>query len=232
MAPDWAEALAPVDDRIGRMGQFLREELAAGRAVPAGRRPRLPRLPAAAGRRPGARRRPGPLPDARATRSGCSFAVDAARPAAPARAWPTSTRSCAPTSASMPPRHGDLTALGRPGRDAAQPGAHRAARRSRPRTAAAAGRRSPSARSPRWSSAAARASRSSGAATPRRSSRCSARSRGSSRRTRRRCRRSRGFFGSRPFTRVNRLLDEQGGAAGGLVAPDGIKLNLEPLGST
>src|SRR4051794_25095521 len=32
MAPDWAEALAPVDDRIGRMGQFLRDEKAAGRA--------------------------------------------------------------------------------------------------------------------------------------------------------------------------------------------------------
>ena len=37
MAPDWAEALAPVDDRIARMGQFLREELAAGRGyLPAG----------------------------------------------------------------------------------------------------------------------------------------------------------------------------------------------------
>jgi uracil-DNA glycosylase len=37
MAPDWAEALAPVDERIGRMGQFLREELAAGRRyLPAG----------------------------------------------------------------------------------------------------------------------------------------------------------------------------------------------------
>lgn len=37
MAPDWAAALAPVDDRIARMGQFLREELAAGRRyLPAG----------------------------------------------------------------------------------------------------------------------------------------------------------------------------------------------------
>ena len=37
MAPDWAEALAPVDDQIAAMGQFLREELAAGRAyLPAG----------------------------------------------------------------------------------------------------------------------------------------------------------------------------------------------------
>jgi len=32
VAPDWAEALAPVDDRIAAMGRFLREELAAGRS--------------------------------------------------------------------------------------------------------------------------------------------------------------------------------------------------------
>ncbi len=32
VAPDWAEALAPVDDRIAAMGRFLRAELAAGRA--------------------------------------------------------------------------------------------------------------------------------------------------------------------------------------------------------
>jgi uracil-DNA glycosylase len=31
MAPDWAAALAPVDERITGMGRFLREELAAGR---------------------------------------------------------------------------------------------------------------------------------------------------------------------------------------------------------
>ncbi len=37
VAPDWAEALAPVDDRIAAMGAFLREELAAGRPyLPAG----------------------------------------------------------------------------------------------------------------------------------------------------------------------------------------------------
>ena len=37
VAPDWAEALAPVDEQIGRMGQFLREEIAAGRGyLPAG----------------------------------------------------------------------------------------------------------------------------------------------------------------------------------------------------
>jgi uracil-DNA glycosylase len=31
VAPDWSEALAPVDDQISAMGRFLREELAAGR---------------------------------------------------------------------------------------------------------------------------------------------------------------------------------------------------------
>lgn len=37
VAPDWAEALAPVDDHISAMGRFLREELAAGRGYqPAG----------------------------------------------------------------------------------------------------------------------------------------------------------------------------------------------------
>jgi uracil-DNA glycosylase len=36
-APDWAAALAPVDDRIAAMGRFLRAELAAGRSYqPAG----------------------------------------------------------------------------------------------------------------------------------------------------------------------------------------------------
>ena len=37
VAPDWAEALAPVDQRIEAMGRFLRAELAAGRSyLPAG----------------------------------------------------------------------------------------------------------------------------------------------------------------------------------------------------
>ena len=39
MAADWAEALAPVEDRVAALGRFLREELAAGRAyLPAGDR--------------------------------------------------------------------------------------------------------------------------------------------------------------------------------------------------
>jgi uracil-DNA glycosylase len=37
MAPDWAEAMAPVEARIARMGEFLREEIAAGHGyLPAG----------------------------------------------------------------------------------------------------------------------------------------------------------------------------------------------------
>lgn len=37
VAPDWAEALAPVDDHIAAMGAFLRDEIAAGRGyLPAG----------------------------------------------------------------------------------------------------------------------------------------------------------------------------------------------------
>ena len=39
VAPDWAEALAPVDGTISAMGAFLREEVAAGRTyLPAGDR--------------------------------------------------------------------------------------------------------------------------------------------------------------------------------------------------
>ena len=39
VAPDWAAALAPVDEQIGRMGAFLRGEIAAGRGyLPAGER--------------------------------------------------------------------------------------------------------------------------------------------------------------------------------------------------
>jgi uracil-DNA glycosylase len=39
VAPDWADALAPVDGRIAQMGQFLRAEVAAGRGyLPGGDR--------------------------------------------------------------------------------------------------------------------------------------------------------------------------------------------------
>ncbi|HWJ81468.1 MAG TPA: uracil-DNA glycosylase [Nocardioides sp.] len=39
MAPDWAEALAPVEERVAEMGRFLRQEVAEGRGyLPAGDR--------------------------------------------------------------------------------------------------------------------------------------------------------------------------------------------------
>lgn len=39
VAPDWAEALAPVEDQVHHMGAFLRQEIAAGRRyLPAGDR--------------------------------------------------------------------------------------------------------------------------------------------------------------------------------------------------
>ena len=39
VAPDWARALAPVEEQIEAMGRFLRAELAAGRGyLPAGER--------------------------------------------------------------------------------------------------------------------------------------------------------------------------------------------------
>ncbi len=34
IAPDWAEALADVDDTIGELGAFLRDEVAAGSELP------------------------------------------------------------------------------------------------------------------------------------------------------------------------------------------------------
>ncbi len=98
VAPDWAEALAPVDERISAMGQFLRAELAAGRQYqPAGDRIfRAFQRPLADVRVLIVGQDPYPNP---AHPIGLSFAVDAARPAAAARACATSTPSSAPTSA-------------------------------------------------------------------------------------------------------------------------------------
>ena len=98
VAPDWAEALAPVDDRIAAMGGFLREEVAAGRGYqPAGD------LVLRAFQRPLADVRvlvvgqdPYPNPD---HPIGLSFAVERhVWPLPPS--LPTSTSSCATTSAS------------------------------------------------------------------------------------------------------------------------------------
>ena len=154
VAPDWAEALAPVDERIAAMGRFLRAEIAAGRAyLPAGDHIlRAFQRPLADVRVLIVGQDPYPTPG---HPIGLSFAVDAH-----VRPLPPSLRNIYQelgtdlgvdaARARRPDR------LGRPGGDAAQPGADRAARRVRLATAAAAGRRSPSARSTRSPAAAAR----------------------------------------------------------------------------
>ena len=107
VAPDWATALGPVDERIAAMGQFLRAEIAAGRAYLGGR-PHLPRLPAAPEGRTGADRGAGPVPPP-GHPIGLSFAVDAH-----VRPLPPSLRNIyqelgTDLGAQMP-AHGDLTA--------------------------------------------------------------------------------------------------------------------------
>ena len=207
----WAQALAPVAQRVADMGDFLRAEIAAGRALPAGRRERAARVHPAVRRRAGADRRPGPVPDAgppgRAVVLG-----RARRPAAAAVACRTSSASTAADLGMPTPVDRRPHAVGRARRAAAQQGAHRRAGRAGRRTAARAGRRSPSRRSARSSAGtASRSWRSSGAATRRRcapllgdvplieSAHPSPMSA------------DRGFFGSRPFSRANALLEELGG---------------------
>jgi len=48
MAPDWAAALAPVDEQIAAMGRFLREENAAGRGYQPSGEPSSGRWPTCA----------------------------------------------------------------------------------------------------------------------------------------------------------------------------------------
>ena len=108
MAADWAEAMAPVADRIGSMGRFLREELAAGRPyLPAGDRVfRAFQRPLADVRVLIVGQDPYPTPG---HPIGLSFAVDP-------HVWPL-PRSLVNIYVElrddlgvMPPRHGDLTA--------------------------------------------------------------------------------------------------------------------------
>lgn len=108
MAPDWAEALAPVDDRIGAMGAFLREEIAAGRGyLPHGDQVfRAFRRPLAGVRVLVVGQDPYPTPG---HPIGLSFAVDAhVRPLPPSLAnIYTELRA---DLGIEPPPHGDLTA--------------------------------------------------------------------------------------------------------------------------
>ena len=208
MAPDWAEALAPVDDRVAAMGQFLRAELAAGRAyLPEGDRVfRAFRRPLADVRVLVVGQDPYPTPG---HPIGLSFAVDAhVRPIPRSLAnIYTELRSDLGIET---PEHGDLTAWAdqgvmllnraltvRPGQAASHRGKgweevtecaiHALAKRGGPLAAILWGRDAqglkPMLGPVPWV----------GSAHP---SPLSA---------------HRGFLGSRPFSRVNRLLVEQGG---------------------
>ena len=129
MAPDWAEALAPVDDRIARMGRFLREELAAGRPyLPAGdhifrafQRPLADVRVLVVGQDP----YPTPGPPDRAQLRGRRRTSGRSR-ASLANIYQElrTDLGVEPAAARRPDR------VGRPGRDAAQPGADRAAGRA------------------------------------------------------------------------------------------------------
>ena len=108
VAPDWAEALAPVDQRIEAMGQFLRAELAAGRSyLPAGEHIlRAFRRPLSEVRVLVVGQDPYPTPG---HPIGLSFAVDAHVRPVP-RSLANIYRELATDVGVEPPPHGDLTA--------------------------------------------------------------------------------------------------------------------------
>jgi uracil-DNA glycosylase len=209
VAPDWAEALAPVDRRIEAMGQFLRAELAAGRSyLPAGEHVlRAFRRPLADVRVLVVGQDPYPTPG---HPIGLSFAVDAHVRPVP-RSLANIYRELATDVGVEPPPHGDLTAWAeqgvmllnrvltvRPGQAASHRGRgweevtecaiHALARRGGPLAAILWGRDAqglkPMLGDVPW------------VESPHPSPLSA----------------SRGFFGSRPFSRVNRLLVEQGGS--------------------
>lgn len=208
MAPDWADALAPVEGTIAAMGRFLRDELAAGRPyLPAGDRIlRAFQRPLADVRVLIVGQDPYPTPG---HPIGLSFAVDSH-----VRPVPRSLRNIYAELRTdvgvVPPAHGDLTAWAdrgvmllnrvltvRPG----EPASHRGrgwelvtecaiaalSRRGGPCVAILWGRDAQSLKPMLapvpWVESAHPSPLSA----------------------------SRGFFGSRPFSRVNRLLVEQGG---------------------
>ena len=108
MAPDWAEALGPVGDQVAAMGRFLREELAAGRAyLPEGDRVlRAFERPLADVRVLVVGQDPNPTPG---HPIGLSFAVDAHVRPVP-RSLANIYRELADDVGVTPPAHGDLTA--------------------------------------------------------------------------------------------------------------------------
>src|SRR5690242_10942200 len=208
MAPDWATALAPVDERIAAMGQFLRTELSAGRSyLPAGddvfkafRRPLADVRVLVVGQDPY------PTPG---HPIGLSFAVDAHVRPLP-RSLENIYRELRDDLGAPTPAHGDLTAWSdqgvmllnrvltvRPGESASHRGrgweevTSRAidvlAARGGPMAAILWGRDAQSLKPALgpipWVESAHPSPLSA----------------------------SRGFFGSKPFSRVNRLLEEQDG---------------------
>ena len=209
VAPDWAEALAPVDQRIEAMGQFLRAELAAGRSyLPAGEHIlRAFRRPLAEVRVLVVGQDPYPTPG---HPIGLSFAVDAHVRPVP-RSLANIYRELATDVGVEPPPHGDLTAWAdqgvmllnrvltvRPGEAASHRGRgweevtecaiHALAGRGGPLAAILWGRDAqglkPMLGPVPW------------VESPHPSPLSA----------------SRGFFGSRPFSRVNQLLVDQGGS--------------------
>jgi uracil-DNA glycosylase len=209
VAPDWAQALAPVDRRIEAMGQFLRAELAAGRPyLPAGDHVlRAFQRPLADVRVLVVGQDPYPTPG---HPIGLSFAVDGHVRPVP-RSLANIYRELATDVGVEPPPHGDLTAWAdqgvmllnrvltvRPGEAASHRGRgweevteraiHALARRGGPLAAILWGRDAqglkPMLGSVPWVESAHPSPLSA----------------------------SRGFFGSRPFSRVNQLLLDQGGS--------------------
>jgi len=209
VASDWAEALAPVDQRIEAMGRFLRAELAAGRSyLPAGEQVlRAFRRPLAEVRVLVVGQDPYPTPG---HPIGLSFAVDAHVRPVP-RSLANIYRELASDVGVQPPPHGDLTAWAdqgvmllnrvltvRPGEAASHRGRgweevtecaiHALAGRGGPLAAILWGRDAqglkPMLGPVPWVDSAHPSPLSA----------------------------SRGFFGSRPFSRVNQLLVDQGGS--------------------
>jgi uracil-DNA glycosylase len=208
VAPDWAAALDPVDDRIAAMGAYLREEIAAGRGyLPAGDHVmRAFQRPLADVRVLIVGQDPYPTPGHPV---GLSFSV--ARDVRPIPRSLTNIYQELSTDVGVPPAaHGDLTAWAdqgvmllnrvltvRPGESASHRGRGweevtecaitALVRRGGPLAAILWGRDAQSLKPMLgpvpWVESAHPSPLSA----------------------------SRGFFGSRPFSRVNRLLEEQGG---------------------
>jgi uracil-DNA glycosylase len=209
MAPDWAAALAPVDDRIARMGQFLRDEIAAGRSyLPAGDHVfRAFRRPLADVRVLVVGQDPYPTPG---HPIGLSFAVERHVRPVP-RSLVNIYRELSTDVGVSPPAHGDLTAWAdrgvmllnrvltvRPGESASHRG--RGWEDVTERAIQALVERGGPAVAILWGRDAQSLKPMLGAVPWVESVHPSPLSA------------SRGFFGSRPFSRVNRLLEEQGAA--------------------